>query len=265
MFIIDKYLFTIGILFFFDKFVIYNNANRKKMSINNIKSNFEEIQKKKSEIALDCGREPNDIKIIAVSKTHSAEIVKQAIDAGVSIFGENYVQELIEKQHYFEGSELKPQWHFIGHLQSNKVKYIAPYITMIHSVDSVKLANEISKRAEQNNRTIDILLQVNTSQEDSKSGAAPEDALKIAESIVKIPFINLKGAMTIGSFSDDEKIIKREFRLLVSIFNEIKEKVSPTISEISMGMSHDYDIAIREGATMVRIGTAIFGSRSYSD
>jgi len=230
-------------------------------SITTIKTNFESILAKKNDVAARFGRNPDDLKIIAVSKTHPAAIVKQAIDAGVELFGENYVQELVEKNDVFLNHSNKPNWHFIGHLQTNKVKYIAPFISMIHSVDSVKLANEISKRAGQNNRTIDILLQINTSQEISKSGCDPNSALCIAESILTIPNIQLKGLMTIGSFSDDEEIIRSEFRLLKSIFNNIKETLNVPMTELSMGMSHDFDIAIEEGATMVRIGTAIFGVR----
>ncbi|MCX8055228.1 MAG: YggS family pyridoxal phosphate-dependent enzyme [Ignavibacteria bacterium] len=233
-----------------------NNENIKQ-NISLIKSNIEQVAKKFS-------RNAEKIKIIAVSKTQSIEAISAAFYAGATIFGENYVQELVEKQSLLSEKGILPEWHFIGHLQTNKVKYIAPFVSLIHSVDSEKLASEISRQAEKNNRTIDILLQINTSGEISKFGCEPDEAINLAERVSSLPNVKLKGLMTIGTFSDDEAIIRKEFRLLRSKLEEINDKLGLSLNELSMGMSHDYEIAIEEGATMVRIGTAIFGERHYN-
>jgi len=233
-----------------------NNENIKQ-NISLIKSNIEQVAKKFS-------RNAEKIKIIAVSKTQSIEAISAAFYAGATIFGENYVQELVEKQSLLSKKGILPEWHFIGHLQTNKVKYIAPFVSLIHSVDSEKLASEISRQAEKNNRTIDILLQINTSGEISKFGCEPDEAINLAERVSSLPNVKLKGLMTIGTFSDDEAIIRKEFRLLRSKLEEINDKLGLSLNELSMGMSHDYEIAIEEGATMVRIGTAIFGKRHYN-
>lgn len=237
----------------------------KYISMNSIelKQNFNEVLKKKDDTANKFSRNPDDIRIIAVSKTHPFETIVSALKAGINVFGENYVQELVDKQSESEGLSTKPVWHFIGHLQSNKVKYIAQFISMIHSVDSLKLAAEISKQAAKYDRNIDILIQVNTSGEESKSGCEPNEAVEIAKGILELPNITLKGVMTIGTFSDVESIIRSEFRLLRKCLNDINSALDLNLSELSMGMSHDFDIAIEEGSTMVRVGTAIFGTRDY--
>ena len=230
-----------------------------------IKSNWNEVLQKAKNAAFESDRNFDDIKIIAVSKTKPAETLLAAIEAGLPYLGENYVQELKEKYSKLSDMEIElPEFHFIGHLQRNKVKYLAPFITMIHTVDSVKLAKEISKQAQKNDRTIDILLQVNTSGEESKSGCSPDDIFNLVEGCKEIPDIKINGLMTIGTFSDDELIIRREFSLLRKLRDACAEKY-PAIDfkELSMGMTHDYTIAIDEGATMVRVGTAIFGARIY--
>jgi hypothetical protein len=179
-------------------------------------------------------------------------------------FGENYVTELREKYEQLNAiGVVVPEWHFIGHLQSNKVKYIAEFITMIHSVDSLKLAEEIDKRAQQHGRVIDVLIQINTSGEDSKSGIEPEDATELTEQILNLKNLKLKGLMTIGTFTDDESLQRQEFTLLRNTLNSVNEKLGTDLNELSMGMTGDYPVAISEGATMVRIGTAIFGERHY--
>lgn len=234
------------------------------MNNETIKQNFLLIKSRIEQTAKKFSKNFEKIKIIAVSKTHTPQAIVAAYEAGARIFGENYVQELTEKQKILEEKGMIPEWHFIGHLQTNKVKYIAPFVSLIHSVDSEKLALEISRQAQKHNRTIDILMQVNTSGEISKSGCEPEESVDLAEKIIKIPNIKLLGLMTIGTFSDNETIIRREFRLLKSILDEINSKLSINLTELSMGMSHDFEIAIEEGSTMVRIGTAIFGERDYS-
>jgi len=229
-----------------------------------IKSNWLNVLNNVRITAKTHQRDPDSIKIVAVSKSHPPEIIELAIKAGVNVFGENYAQELKDKHQYLIESGIKiPEWHFIGHLQSNKVKYIAPFVSMIHSVDSLSLAEEISKQAEKNNRIIDILLQVNTSGEYSKFGCQPEKLIELFDSVARIKNLNVLGLMTIGTFSDNENIIRSEFKLLRELRDTINKTKGVNLSHLSMGMSHDYEIAIEEGATIVRIGTAIFGERTY--
>jgi len=207
----------------------------------------------------------DEVKIISVSKSHPKEAMKRAYDSGLRVFGENYVQEMVEKYEWLEeGIKSEIDWHFIGHLQTNKVKYIAPFVDCVHSVYKLKLAKEISKRAKQNERTIDILLQVNTSGEDSKSGCDPSDAVDIAKGIIELDNVNLKGLMTISGLdsTDDER--KEEFALLADLKNKINNQLNIHLQELSMGMTADYQLAIEQGSTMIRVGTAIFGERVYS-
>lgn len=205
------------------------------------------------------------VKVIAVSKTKPSDMLHNAYLAGIKVFGENYVQELVDKSEYFKDNSLTNiEWHFIGHLQSNKVKYIIPFVDYIHSVDSIKLADEINKRAEQNNKIQKILLQVNTSGEESKSGCEPDEAVYLASAILSLLNIELVGLMTIGTFTDDETQQRKEFSLLRNLRDEINNKLNINLKELSMGMTNDYPVAIDEGATMVRIGTAYFGERNYN-
>lgn len=235
--------------------------------IDDIKNNWEDVIHRAKNAATSSVRDFSEITIVAVSKTHPVETVVTAIDAGIHIFGENYVQELRDKYKYFEDNSIvQPEWQYIGHLQTNKVKYLAPFVSMIHSVDTVKLAKEISKQAIKNNRTIDILLQVNTSGEMSKSGCEPDQTENLLLGVKEIPNIRIKGLMTIGSFSDDENIYRNEFKTLRNLKNDLKEKYPETeLKHLSMGMTHDFEAAIEEGATIIRVGTAIFGARDYSN
>lgn len=231
-----------------------------------IGSNWAEVIRKAKLAAEKCGRNFDDILVLAVSKTHPLEAVISGMEAGIKEFGENYAQELKDKQAEVIAENVKqPNWHFIGHLQTNKVKYLAPFVKMIHSVDSEKLAEEISKQAIRNNRNIDILLQVNSSGEDSKSGCEPNQVFELAAAVIQLPNITVRGLMTIGSFSTDGEVSKREFTLLRNLRNEL-QTLHPEIDfhHLSMGMTNDYEIAIAEGATIVRVGTAIFGARDYS-
>lgn len=231
-----------------------------------LRENWQIVKNKAEKAALSCNRLPDEIKIIAVSKTKPVEMVYAAIEAGINVFGENYAQELHSKYLDFEEKKhIQPEWHFIGTLQRNNVKYIAPFVTMIHSVDSAKLAMEIDKRAAENNRIIDCLLQVNTSAEYSKSGEDPEEILYLAKEVLRHNNINVKGLMTIGSFTECEETIRKEFTILRDCLNLVNKELGLNLKELSMGMTHDYDIAIDEGATMVRVGTAIFGNRIYSE
>lgn len=231
---------------------------------NELKSRIEEIKIEVKEAAEINGRKFEDIKIIAVSKTHPIEYIYDAMEAGIMIFGENYAKELEEKHGIIATKGMKqPEWHFIGGLQKSNVKYIAPFVDMIHSVDSEKLLNEVDKRAKESDRIIDILLQINTSGEESKSGCEPDDIFQLVENTFSLKNVSLKGLMTIGTFTDDDEIRIREFSLLRESLRKINDKYSLNLKELSMGMSADYALAIREGATMVRIGTTIFGHRTY--
>jgi pyridoxal phosphate enzyme (YggS family) len=234
--------------------------------IDSLRENWLQVKAKAEQAALSCNRLPEDIKIIAVSKTKPIEVIYDAISLGINVFGENYTQELESKYLNLEHNHLQqPEWHFIGTLQRNNTRHIAPFVTMIHSVDSGKLAVEIDKRAEENNRIIDCLIQVNTSGEYSKSGEDPDQILDLAREVQRHKNIAIKGLMTIGTFTDDEVLIRKEFKILRDCLKLINTKLGLNWTELSMGMTHDFDIAIEEGATIVRVGTAIFGNRVYSE
>jgi pyridoxal phosphate enzyme (YggS family) len=209
---------------------------------------------------------PPHVELIAVSKTKPSSLILEAHKAGHLHFGENKVQEMAEK-----AEELPKDicWHLIGHLQTNKVKYIAPFVHLIHSVDSLKLAIEINKRAQQNDRTIQILLQVHIAKEETKFGLSNEEAIELLKSsdFQALKNIKLVGLMGMATNTNDESLIENEFSELSSFFNQIKNSASDfglnknEFSTLSMGMSGDYKIAIQSGSTHVRIGSAIFGER----
>jgi PLP dependent protein len=207
------------------------------------------------------GRDFNDITLVAISKTFSSKDVAELFKIGHIDFGENKVQELKQKQE--ELNELSIKWHLVGHLQTNKVKYIVDFINLVHSVDSLKLAIEIDMLAKKKNKMIDVLVQINTSSEDQKSGIAPADAKNLCKEISGLENVRLKGLMTIGMFTDDEKIIRENFRTLRNLFEDLKP-VHNDFKYLSMGMTSDYKIAIEEGSNMLRIGSAIFGNRIYN-
>ncbi len=198
----------------------------------------------------------NQVTLVAVSKIQSIEKIKALYDLGERNFGENYVQELCSKQQ--ELQDLEINWHFIGHLQSNKVKYIAPFIHLIQSVDSLKLLKEINKEAKKNNRIINCLLQVYIAKEETKFGLDENELAEILnfKEQGNLENIEIKGLMGMASFVDDENIVKSEFNYLQSIFNQ-----NPQFEILSMGMSGDYELAISCGSNMVRIGSSIFGAR----
>jgi hypothetical protein len=230
-----------------------------------LKENYSKIQNSIINKAEREYRNPGEITLVAVSKTFPAETIKAALEIGIRIFGENYAQEIRDKIQFFNQEAKKPQWHFIGHLQTNKVKYLIPHVKLIHTVDSIELAEEIDKRIAQHNLTQNVLIQVNTSGETSKYGIEPDDAVAFAKELQKYKNIKTIGLMTIGTFSDDELIIRKEFSLLRNLKNEINKNLGvEKFTELSMGMSHDYLIAIEEGSTILRIGTAIFGNRNYN-
>ncbi len=206
---------------------------------------------------------PTNIKIIAVSKFKPAEMLLEAYNLGLKRFGENYVQELVDKH-----QELPKdiEWHFIGHLQSNKVKYIAPFVHMIHSVDSFKLLVEINKQAKKNERIIDCLIQIYIAEEDSKSGIEETEFFEMLNngSINDLTNIRICGLMGMSTFTENLEQIRKEFKLLKTISDKARsfEHKNIELKEISMGMSGDWQIAVEEGSTMIRIGSAIFGNRN---
>ncbi|MFD2202940.1 YggS family pyridoxal phosphate-dependent enzyme [Shivajiella indica] len=204
--------------------------------------------------------------LIAVSKTKPVPQIMEAYEAGIRDFGENKVQELVEKQIQMPKDI---RWHMIGHLQRNKVKYIASFVHMIHGVDSLKLLQEINKQAEKHGRIIPCLLQVHIAKEDTKFGFDEEElqTLLSSEELKQLKHIQIRGLMGMATFTEDEKLIREEFAFLKNLFEQMEKRDLPgnfKLSELSMGMSGDYQIAQEEGSTMVRIGTAIFGERNYN-
>lgn len=208
---------------------------------------------------------PKNVTLVAVSKTKSEADIMEAYATGQKIFGENKVQELVDKH---QNLPKDIEWHFIGHLQSNKVKYLAPFVHLIHGVDSLKLLTEINKQGVKNERIINCLLQFHIASEEAKFGFYKEEVIELLQSaeFKALQNIRIVGVMGMATYTDDEEQIRQEFSNLKSYFDEIKEKYMSQdyFSEISMGMSADYQIAIEEGSTMVRLGSSIFGIRFYS-
>ena len=205
---------------------------------------------------------PAGVKLVAVSKFHSAERIMEAYDAGQRIFGESRPQEMAAKA---TSLPKDIEWHMIGHLQTNKVKMIAPFVTMISSVDSERLIEEIERQASKHNRLIDILLEVHVADEQTKSGWSPEQlhSFLATGALAKMTHLRVRGVMTIATNTDDESLIRRDFQHIREIFEELKPHFGETFDTLSIGMSDDYPIALEYGSTMVRIGTAIFGQREY--
>jgi PLP dependent protein len=206
---------------------------------------------------------PSHVTLVAVSKTKPVEALMEVYDAGQRVFGENKVQEMCDK---FDVMPKDILWHFIGHLQTNKVKYIAPYVALIHSVDSFKLLEEINKQALKNNRVIDCLLQFHIAQEETKFGLSENEASELIASneFKLLKNIRIVGVMGMASFTEDNEAVRNEFQSLKKIFTNLKNEFfskEDCFKEISMGMSGDYSLAIEEGSTMVRVGSSIFGTR----
>ncbi len=209
---------------------------------------------------------PEGVKLVAVSKTKPNDAILEAYQTGHRIFGENKAQELIRKQPELPNDI---EWHFIGHLQSNKAKYIAPFVSMIHSIDSFKILKTINKEARKNDRVIPCLLQFHIAEEESKYGLTEKDANEILESeaFKNMEHVSIAGVMGMATFTDDTEKVRKEFQKLKSIFDNLKKMYfadKPEFKEISMGMSDDYTLAVEEGSTIVRIGSKIFGERNYN-
>ena len=198
-----------------------------------------------------------DISLVAVSKTKTIEDIMSAYNSGQRLFGENRVQELTNK---YSNLPKDIKWNMIGNLQSNKVKYIASFVDLIHSLDSLKLAREINKQAEKNNRVIDCLVQIKISKEETKHGVSFENFDEFYKNVKSLKYINIAGLMGMASFTDDKNLIKDEFKSISSLYKKLK-LVDKNIKYLSIGMSNDYNLAINEGGNMIRIGSKIFGER----
>jgi hypothetical protein len=227
-----------------------------------IQSRLERVQGRIKEAAVSCGRDPKSVKLVAASKTVPVDLIRAGIKAGITIIGENYVQEAKEKIEAI--GEENVSWHFIGHLQSNKAKYAVKLFDLIHSVDSIKLAGEIDRRARAIDKLQPILIQVNISGEETKSGIDAEQALELVREISTLENLAVRGLMTMPPYFNAPDKVRPYFRALRSMQELIHKEVIPRadMTELSMGMTGDFEAAIEEGATLVRIGTAIFGQRT---
>ena len=227
-----------------------------------IRENLEYVESRIQAACDRSGRKRDEVTLIAVSKTKPVADIREAMDCGISVFGENKVQELKDKT-----AELKEplHWHMIGHLQVNKVKYLPGMVDLIHSVDNLKLAEEIEKQAERKQLVMDVLCEVNMAGEDTKFGLVPEETEQFISSIAQFAHVRVRGLMTIAPYTDDpesNRIYFRELKKLMQKINEDKLLKEP-MDTLSMGMTGDYEVAIEEGATFVRVGTGIFGARNY--
>lgn len=230
------------------------------MTTEEISLHLENVMGRLREAAVRSGRSPEEITLIAVTKTQTAETLERAYEAGIRTVGENRVQEIQAKWPLFEN---RFEWHLIGHLQTNKVKYIMDKVALIHSVDSLKLAAEISRLAVKAGKKMPILIQVNPAQEATKFGLSSGEVEALVLEAAALPGVKVQGLMTIAPFIEDEAILRQVFKEMKTIFEALKAKEIPGVEmkHLSMGMTHDFELAIEEGATMVRIGSGIFGER----
>jgi len=228
-----------------------------------IKENIDDLNRRKEVIAERSGRAGEDILLVAVTKTRTAEEINEAIKAGITDIGENKVQEILDKY-----EKVNPvRWHMIGHLQTNKVKYIIDKVAMIHSVDSLRLAQEIDRRAELSGLVMDILIQINAAQEESKFGIGSHETDGLIRDILEsCSNVRIRGLMTIAPLEDDPESVREYFSEVRDYYNKYRELNLPgtDFRYLSMGMSNDYEVAIEEGSNLIRVGTAIFGRRNYN-
>jgi pyridoxal phosphate enzyme (YggS family) len=227
-----------------------------------IAENIEQVRQTIRETCFRCGRKPEDVLVLAVTKTFPGAMIQEAVAAGILDFGENYVQELKKKRQELQDSNIR--WHFIGHLQSNKVRHIAEYVHLVHSVDNLGVAEEINKRAEQAHRIVDVLLEVHTTDEATKFGVLAGETLDLVKHVSNYKNVRVVGLMTMGPFSDNPNDSRPSFRQVADLKKRIEQEGISNVSmkHLSMGMTHDFEVAVEEGATIVRIGTAIFGPRA---
>lgn len=228
-----------------------------------LKDNFANVEKNVADACARAGRDRSEVTLIAVSKTKPVEMLREVYDAGARTFGENKVQEICEK---YDKLPSDIQWHMIGHLQRNKVKQVIDKVALIHSVDSYRLAQEISVQAQKKNITVPILIEVNVANEETKFGISAEDTTQLIEEIATLPNLKIQGLMTIAPYVEDAEENRLYFRQIRQLSVDIKNKNIDNVNMdiLSMGMTGDYEVAIEEGATMVRVGTGIFGARNYS-
>lgn len=227
-----------------------------------ITENLSMVENKIAAACKRAGRERDEVKLIAVSKTQPVEAIREAIEYGINSFGENRVQELREKTEIIKDNL---DWHLIGHLQTNKVKYVVGKVSLIHSLENIKLAEALDKEAAKLGITVDVLAEINVAKEASKFGVNPEDAENFIREVSKFPNINIKGLMTVAPYTDISEENRKYFRQLKKIMVDLNSKNihNVNMNVLSMGMTGDYEVAIEEGATLVRVGTGIFGSRNY--
>ena len=230
-----------------------------------IRENIDDIMKRVENTCKKIGRAPKDITVIAVSKTVDSERAKEAVEAGINNLGENRVQELIKK--YDELKDIDIKWHMIGHLQKNKVKYILDKTVLIHSVESLSLAEEINKRAEKNNLTANVLIELNIGEEESKFGINEENVYDFIVSMEQFENIRVLGLMTVAPFCENPEDVRWVFKTMKNIYDKISTMnlKNTEMKYLSMGMTNDFEIAIEEGSNIIRIGTAIFGARKYKE
>ena len=226
-----------------------------------IENNVAQIREEIARVCASCGRDEEEVTLVAVSKKQALEKIYDAQEAGISLFGENRMQELMAKK---DESGDRIRWHYIGHLQTNKIKYLLPIAELIHSVDSIHLASAIAGQALKRNQTAEVLLQVNTSGEESKFGFSPESLPEACNTISSLNGIDVKGLMTMAPYTDDIKVIAGCFSLLRQLYEQIAKQTIQNVAMtyLSMGMSNDFAIALKEGSNMLRIGSAIFGARN---
>lgn len=236
-----------------------------------IRENLEQIEKRIQAACDRSGRAREEVLLIAVSKTKPASMVREAMEAGIRDFGENKVQELCEKAEEIKGLTERPEagainWHLIGHLQRNKVKYVVDQACLIHSVDSLRLAEEIQKEAAKKDCHVDILIEVNIGDEESKSGVAKEEAVGLVRAVAPLSRVHIKGLMAVAPIVSEPEESRPYFQEMFRLREEIRFMELPGVEmrELSMGMTGDFEVAVEEGATMVRVGTAIFGGRNYN-
>ncbi|WP_405083053.1 YggS family pyridoxal phosphate-dependent enzyme [Paenibacillus chitinolyticus] len=231
-----------------------------------VEENLKTVRRQMELACQASGRKLEDVKLLLATKTVPLDKLQMAVQAGETLFGENRAQELRDKFPLMQQYN-QVEWHFIGHLQTNKVKDVVKYVTLIHSVDRLKLGQALHNQLVKVNKTMDILVQINTSYEESKFGASPETALELVEQLSRFETLNVKGLMTIGKLNAANDETRHCFRLLKSIQTQIREKKIPRveIDNLSMGMSGDFRVAIEEGATIIRIGTSVFGQRYLPD
>ena len=227
--------------------------------------NASAVFKKMSHAAMRAGRKPEDVRLVAVTKTVGIDEIRKAADIGLRVFGENKVQEAEEKisSLKFEISDMKVEWHLIGHLQRNKTRYAVKLFDLIHTLSSEKLAEDLNKEAEKSGKVQRVLIQVKLSAEETKSGVSEQGLPLLVEKVTRLGNLKLEGLMTMPPFFDDPELARSFFRRLCELRDELEQN-GFVLPELSMGMSNDYEVAIQEGATLVRIGTAIFGERSVA-